>query len=70
MNHASPPDRPALLVIAKAPLPGRVKTRLSPPCTPAQAARLARAALEDTLAASDAATAGGRVLALVGKPDG
>jgi rSAM/selenodomain-associated transferase 1 len=62
---------PALLVIAKAPLPGRVKTRLSPPCTPAQAARLARAALEDTLAACD--EAGGalrRVLALEGEPDG
>ncbi len=29
-----------LAVIAKAPVPGRVKTRLTPPCTPAQAARL------------------------------
>ena len=36
---------PALLVIAKAPVPGRVKTRLTPPCTPEQAAALARAAL-------------------------
>ena len=42
---------PSLLVIAKAPVPGRVKTRLSPPCTPEQAAELARAAIEDTLAA-------------------
>jgi hypothetical protein len=36
-------------VIAKEPLPGRAKTRLSPPCTPAQAATLAEAALLDTL---------------------
>jgi hypothetical protein len=39
----------ALLVIAKEPLPGRAKTRLTPPCTPDQAAHLARAALLDTL---------------------
>ena len=39
----------ALLVIAKEPLPGRAKTRLSPPCTPVQAAALAEAALRDTL---------------------
>jgi uncharacterized protein len=59
-----------VLVIAKAPLPGRVKTRLCPPCTPAQAARLARAALQDTLAACDAAGAARRVLALDGAPGG
>jgi rSAM/selenodomain-associated transferase 1 len=40
-----------LAVIAKAPIPGRVKTRLCPPCTPDQAAALAEAALRDTLAA-------------------
>ena len=34
-----------ILVIAKAPVPGRVKTRLCPPCTPEQAARVAAAAL-------------------------
>jgi len=63
--------RPALVVIAKAPAPGRVKTRLCPPCTPVQAARLARSALEDTLAACDAAPgAGRRVLALDGRLDG
>jgi rSAM/selenodomain-associated transferase 1 len=60
---------PALLVIAKEPLPGRVKTRLCPPCTPAQAAWLALAALEDTLAACDAAAGGGRrLLVLDGRP--
>ena len=39
----------ALLVIAKDPQPGRAKTRLSPPCRPDDAARLAAAALHDTL---------------------
>jgi rSAM/selenodomain-associated transferase 1 len=56
-----------LLVIAKAPVPGRVKTRLCPPCTPAQAARLAEAALADTLAACAGADAR-RVLVLDGAP--
>jgi rSAM/selenodomain-associated transferase 1 len=42
----------ALLVIAKEPVPGRVKTRLTPPCTPEQAAELARSAIEDTLTAA------------------
>jgi rSAM/selenodomain-associated transferase 1 len=40
-----------LAVIAKAPVAGRVKTRLCPPCTPQEAATLAEAALRDTLAA-------------------
>jgi glycosyltransferase A (GT-A) superfamily protein (DUF2064 family) len=38
-----------LIVVAKEPLPGRVKTRLSPPYSPAQAAELATAAIADTL---------------------
>lgn len=38
-----------LLVVAKAPVPGAVKTRLCPPATAAQAARIAAAALRDTL---------------------
>jgi len=60
---------PALLVIAKEPVPGRVKTRLTPPCTPAQAASLARAAIEDTLAAALAVQrAARRVLVLDGEP--
>ena len=61
-----------LLVLAKAPVPGRVKTRLCPPCTPAQAARIAAAALADTLDAATG-TAAGTVLALDGRmaaPDG
>lgn len=38
-----------LLVLAKEPVAGLVKTRLCPPCLPEEAARLARAALLDTL---------------------
>ena len=56
----------ALLVIAKAPLPGRVKTRLSPPCSPAQAAALAEAALRDTLDAVARTPAGRKVLVFDG----
>ncbi|MGW2689094.1 TIGR04282 family arsenosugar biosynthesis glycosyltransferase [Streptomyces sp. NPDC001414] len=57
-----------LLVIAKEPRPGRVKTRLTPPFTPAQAAGLAEASLADTLDAVAAAPAGRRVLVLDGEP--
>jgi hypothetical protein len=59
----------ALLVIAKAPRAGRSKTRLCPPCTPAQAAALAEAALVDTLQAALACRrATRRVLVLDGEP--
>jgi uncharacterized protein len=58
----------ALVVIAKAPEPGRSKTRLCPPCSPEQAAALAEAALRDTLAAVAAAPARRRILALDGEP--
>ena len=37
-----------VLVIAKEPLPGRVKTRLTPPYSAEVAAQLAEAALSDT----------------------
>ncbi len=57
-----------LVVIAKAPREGRVKTRLCPPCTPAQAASLAQAALADTLAAVVATPCDRRLLALDGEP--
>ncbi len=57
-----------LLVIAKAPVPGRVKTRLTPPFSPVQAARLAEAALADTLAAAARVPAARHVLALDGTP--
>ena len=56
-------------MIAKEPIPGRVKTRLTPPLEPEQAAALARAALTDTLAAAVAARgAARRVIALDGEP--
>ncbi|WMX43633.1 DUF2064 domain-containing protein [Streptomyces roseicoloratus] len=57
-----------LLVIAKEPLPGRVKTRLTPPFTPEEAASLAEAALADTLAAAARVPAGRHVLVLDGAP--
>jgi rSAM/selenodomain-associated transferase 1 len=53
-----------LLVMAKTPVPGRVKTRLCPPATPEAAARIAAAALTDTLAAVAATPAARRVLVL------
>jgi uncharacterized protein len=56
----------ALVVLAKAPRPGRSKTRLCPPCTPRDAAALARAALADTLDAVLATPAARRVLVLDG----
>ncbi|HVL80330.1 MAG TPA: TIGR04282 family arsenosugar biosynthesis glycosyltransferase [Actinomycetota bacterium] len=58
----------ALIVMAKEPRPGRSKTRLCPPCTPEEAARLAEAALSDTLEAVSRARVGRRVLCLDGEP--
>ena len=57
-----------LLVIAKEPRPGRVKTRLTPPFTPEEAAALAEAALADTLDAVARTPAERRVLVLDGTP--
>jgi rSAM/selenodomain-associated transferase 1 len=64
-----------LLVIAKEPLPGRAKTRLTPPCSPTQAAALARASLRDTLDVVAHTPAARRVLVFEGdartwRPDG
>jgi rSAM/selenodomain-associated transferase 1 len=62
-----------LMVIAKAPVPGRVKTRLCPPCTPRGAATVAAAALADTVAVVAAAPAAARTLVMAGRypsPDG
>ncbi len=64
----SSPEADVLIVIAKAPVPGRSKTRLCPPCTPEQAAALAQAALEDTIGAVLATPARRRVLVLEGEP--
>lgn len=58
----------ALIVLAKAPRAGRVKTRLCPPCTPETAAALAEAALIDTLTIAVATPAARHVLVLDGPP--
>lgn len=55
-----------VLVLAKEPVAGRVKTRLCPPLTPEGAARLAAAALEDTLDVVRAVPVVRRVLVLDG----
>jgi rSAM/selenodomain-associated transferase 1 len=57
-----------VVVMAKAPVPGEVKTRLCPPLSHEQAAALAQAALLDTMAAVSASSARRRVLALQGSP--
>ncbi|MBQ0987438.1 DUF2064 domain-containing protein [Streptomyces sp. F63] len=64
----APHDPTTLHVIAKEPVPGRVKTRLTPDYTPYEAARLAAAALRDTLETVLAAPARRRVLVLDGRP--
>lgn len=56
-----------LLVVAKAPVAGAVKTRLCPPATATQAARIAAAALRDTLDAVAATPGVTPVLALAGR---
>ena len=61
-------SEPHLLVMAKSPVPGRVKTRLCPPCTPEEAAALAEAALADTLEAVAGCGASRRIIALDGAP--
>ncbi|MEP6761054.1 MAG: TIGR04282 family arsenosugar biosynthesis glycosyltransferase [Sporichthyaceae bacterium] len=59
--------RPAqLVVLAKSPVPGRVKTRLGPTFGALEAAGLARAALVDTLRAAQGAGVQRTVLALDG----
>lgn len=55
-----------VLVMAKAPVPGRVKTRLCPPLSPAEAAAVAEAALADTLAAVAGCGADHKIVALDG----
>ena len=59
----------AIIVMAKAPVPGKVKTRLCPPCTPEEAAALAAAALADTLDAVAAVPARRHILAVDGALD-
>jgi glycosyltransferase A (GT-A) superfamily protein (DUF2064 family) len=61
-------SRTTLVVLAKEPVPGAVKTRLHPPFSYREAAALAEAALADTLDAVLRAPARRRVLALAGRP--
>jgi len=57
-----------VLVMAKAPVPGRVKTRLCPPLSPEAAADIAASALADTLQAVAMCSADVKILALEGEP--
>ncbi len=60
--------RATLAAICKAPVAGRVKTRLCPPCSPEEAAELATELLRDTFAALRATPARRRVAVLDGAP--
>lgn len=55
-----------IIVLAKEPVPGRVKTRLQPTFDPSTAALLAAAAIEDTVAAVRSSSASRRILAWEG----
>jgi glycosyltransferase A (GT-A) superfamily protein (DUF2064 family) len=70
VSEATPATDVALAVLAKAPAVGRSKTRCCPPCTPEQAARLAEAALRDTLVAVAATPAARRIVVLDGVAGG
>jgi glycosyltransferase A (GT-A) superfamily protein (DUF2064 family) len=59
-----------LIVLAKQPVPGRVKTRLMTAFTATQSATLAAAALSDTLDVAEQISAAHRVLAFDGDPTG
>ena len=61
-------SRGTLIVIAKEPVAGRVKTRLQSEFTSQEAAALARASLVDTLSAVRLTPASRRVVALEGDP--
>ncbi|MBS4102163.1 TIGR04282 family arsenosugar biosynthesis glycosyltransferase [Tsukamurella paurometabola] len=58
-----------VLIVAKAPVPGRVKTRLTSAYSAADAARFAAAALRDTLAAALAVPGARCAVALAGRLD-
>ncbi len=68
MSESAGGRAPEVLVMAKAPTPGMAKTRLCPPLSLDLAARLAEAALIDTLETVAKAKTDGRILALDGEP--
>jgi glycosyltransferase A (GT-A) superfamily protein (DUF2064 family) len=70
MRNGVVPREPAIIVLAKSPVAGRVKTRCTPPCTPEQGAELAAAAMIDTLEAVLCSSARRVVIALDGEPCG
>jgi glycosyltransferase A (GT-A) superfamily protein (DUF2064 family) len=57
----------AVIVLAKSPEPGRVKTRLCPPATPGEAADLAAASFLDTIDAAAGVPGAELVVALSGR---
>ncbi|WP_375500166.1 DUF2064 domain-containing protein [uncultured Jatrophihabitans sp.] len=59
-----------LIVLAKEPLPGFAKTRLTPPLTPTEAASIAAACLQDTLDAVSRTAARRHLLAFAGDAAG
>ncbi len=59
---------PTVIVLAKEPVAGRVKTRLCPPCSPDQAAEFAAAALIDTFSAASQCRADRLVAVFDGDP--
>jgi len=62
-----PIQPPALLLLAKSPVAGQAKTRLTPPASPAGAAQLAAASLLDTLEAMCSVPAAVPLVAWVGE---
>lgn len=64
LGQLVPPGLCALAVMTKAPRAGKVKTRLTPPLFPTEAAALNICFLRDTTAAISANTAGGRALGI------
>ena len=68
MTAPAPESFTTLLVMAKQPVPGRVKTRLVPPCTYEQAAALAEAAFAGTLHTVLTVPARRRILVPDGRP--
>ncbi|MFX0573185.1 TIGR04282 family arsenosugar biosynthesis glycosyltransferase [Nocardia nepalensis] len=68
MNYCRPsPVAATLLVLAKAPIPGLAKTRLTPPLSPRDAARVAAASLLDTLESMSRSPVAHHIVALTGE---